>query len=320
MSFVRTILGDLDPKELGLTYSHEHVVIDECYPTELHPDFLLDDETRITEELQEFYTNGGRSMVDTMPINCGRNVMKLASVSKNSGVNILIPTGLHLEYYYRPHHWRYQLTEDQLTRLFIADIEEGVDRYDYNGPVVDRTHYKAGLIKLATGDHSFTPHQEMIFRAVVNTHLETGAPILTHTNYGHQALEQALMFEKLGASLEHVVLSHLDRRVEVDYHREVLQTGVRVEYDSAFRWKPDEENGTYYLLRNLLFDFPQQITMGMDAARSSYWHSYGGKPGLTFLLNQFKLDLDRMGLGKFYRDIFYQVPQQLFTFYKNDID
>ena len=106
MSFVRTILGDLDPEELGLTYSHEHIVIDESYPTELHPDFLLDDEARITEELQEFYTNGGRSMVDTMPINCGRNVMKLASVSKNSGANILIPTGLHLEYYYRPHHWR----------------------------------------------------------------------------------------------------------------------------------------------------------------------------------------------------------------------
>ncbi len=56
--------------------------------------------------------------------------------------------------------------------------------------------------------------------------------------------------------------------------------------------------------------------MGMDAARNGYWHSYGGQPGLTFLLENFKKDLDQMGLREFYQDLFYQVPQKLFTFNK----
>lgn len=318
MSFVRTILGDLKPHELGLTYSHDHIIIEESYATHHNPDFLLNDVIKVTEELQGFFDIGGGAMVDTMPSNCGRNVNKLAAVSQNSGVHIIVPTGIHLEIYYPPHHWRYRYTEDQLTRLFIADVEEGIDRYDYNGPLIERTPYKAGLIKLATGDEPFTPHQEKIFRAVVNTHLETGVPILTHTNYGCWALEQAKMFDKLGAKLEHVVLSHLDRRVEVDYHREVLHTGVRVEYDSAFRWKDGQENGTYLLLKELLPDFSGQITMGMDAARNTYWRSYGGKPGLNFLLTDFKKDLGEMGLGNFYDDIFYHVPHKLFTFHKTN--
>lgn len=318
MSFVRTALGDISPKDLGLTYSHEHVIIDESFVTLHNPDFLLTDETKAIQELTEFYALGGRTMVDTMPSNCGRNATKLALVSKSSGVHIIVPTGLHLESYYPQHHWRYQYNEDQLTRLFVADIEEGIDHYDYTGPVIERTKIKAGLIKLATGDHPITAHQELIFRAVVNTHLETGAPILTHTNYGHQALEQALMFGKLGANLEHVVLSHLDRRVDLDYHREVLKTGVRIEYDSAFRWKSNQKNGTYYLLQSLLPDFHEQITMGMDTARNSYWRSYGGQPGLTFLLNNFKQALDQMRRGEYYRNIFYQVPQKLFSFSKND--
>jgi phosphotriesterase-related protein len=33
MSFVRTVLGDILPEQMGLTYSHEHIVIEESFPT-----------------------------------------------------------------------------------------------------------------------------------------------------------------------------------------------------------------------------------------------------------------------------------------------
>ncbi len=312
--FARTVLGDIAPERMGLTYAHEHIIIEESFPTAHNPEFLLNDVDKVSQELETVYRGGGRTMVDTMPANCGRNVLKLAEVSQRSKVHIIVPTGIHLEQYYPPHHWRYQYSEDQLTRLFIADVEEGIDRYDYAGPIIDRTAHRAGMIKLATGDEKFTPHQEMIFRAVVNTHQATGVPILTHTNYGRWALEQALLFDKLGADLHHVVLSHVDRHVDVDYHREVLQTGVRVEYDSAFRWKNGQENGTYLLLKSLLPEYSSQITVGMDAARHTYWRSYGGTPGLDFLLTTFKEDLSTMELGTYYDDILYDTPQKLYTF------
>ena len=46
MTFVRTVLGDIDPAELGVTYAHEHLVIDGGRPVELDPDFLLGDVDR----------------------------------------------------------------------------------------------------------------------------------------------------------------------------------------------------------------------------------------------------------------------------------
>jgi 5-phospho-D-xylono-1,4-lactonase len=311
--FVRTVLGDIAPDQMELTYSHEHIIIEDSYPTRENPLFLLNDTAKVAEELQRFYAAGGRTMVDTMPADCGRNVRKLAEVSRQTGVNIIAPTGMHLEMYYLPNHWRYAYTEDQLTALFTADVTEGIDAHDYNGPYVQRTGHKAGMIKLATGDEKITAHQEKIFHAVVNTHKATGVPVLTHTNFGKQALEQAHLFEKLGADLQHVVISHVDRYQDIGYNRELLQTGVRVEYDSAFRWQ-GQDNWTYKLLEALLPEFPDQITMGMDAAKNSYWQSYGGKPGLNFLLTTFKDDLQQMGLGQFYENIFINNPARLYSF------
>jgi phosphotriesterase-related protein len=318
MAFVRTILGDIEPVKMGLTYSHEHVVIEEGYPTVANKDFILNDADRITEELKIFYANGGRTLVDTMPANCGRNVLKLAAVSRNSGVHIIAPTGIHLEKYYPASHWRYHLSEEELTDLFIKDVEEGIDEYDYGCPLVKRTSHKAGLIKLATGDEPITAHQQKIFHAVVNTQKHTGVPILTHTNSGKQAMEQVALFSTLGADLSHLVLSHVDKRTDIAFHKELMQTGVYVEYDSHFRWKPGAENFTYTLLEQLLPHHANRIVLGMDMARNTYWASYGGKPGLSFLLTTFKEQFEKMGLMKYFEQLFFTNPQQLYAFNKNN--
>jgi phosphotriesterase-related protein len=316
--FFRTVLGDMSSAEMGLTYSHEHIIIEDNYATASHPEFLLNDVEKVSEELINFYKAGGRTIADTMPANCGRNVLKLAEVSLRSQVNIIVPTGIHLEMYYPKNHWRYHYSEDQLTDLFIADVNEGIDRFDYSAPYVNRTSHKAGLIKLATGDEAITKHQEKIFRAVVNTHLSTGVPILTHTNFGRQALEQAKLFKKLGAKLEHIVLSHVDRAKDVDYNRAVLDLGVRVEYDSAFRWKPHDPNWTFILLEKLLPEYPEQITLGMDMAKNAYWKSYGGKPGLNYLIDTIPEFLASKGLVKHYQKLFFDNPKRLYTFFKPD--
>ncbi len=315
--FFRSVLGDKSSSEMGLTYSHEHIIIEDSYPTASHPEFLLNDVKKVSEELTSFYLAGGRTVADTMPANCGRNVLKLAEVSKISQVNIIVPTGIHLEIYYTENHWRYHYSEDQLTDLFIADIEEGIDRLDYSGPYPYRTSHKAGLIKLATGDEPITSHQEKIFHAVVNAHLATGAPILTHTNFGRQALEQAKLFEKLGAKLEHVVLSHIDRAKDLDYNKSVLDIGVKVEYDSAFRWKEGDINWTLRLLEHLLPLYPNQVTLGMDMAKNAYWKSYGGSPGLNYLIKTIPAFLESKGLSEHYEKLFFENPKKLYTFFDN---
>lgn len=314
MPFVRTILGDIPPEEMGITFSHEHVVIEESYPTITNRDFVLNDDEKIITELKAFHYAGGRTLVDSMPANCGRSALRLAAVSKASHVNIIAPTGIHLEMYYPPNHWRYWLTEDELTDLFIADITQGIDALDYGSPVIKRTPHKAGLIKLATGDEPINTHQQKIFRAVVNTHRETGVPILTHTNSGKNAVEQAELFIALGADPEHIVLSHVDRRKDIGWHKALMQTGVYVEYDSHFRYDNTTTNFTYQLLEALLPEHSNRIVLGMDMARNTYWSSYGGKPGLNYLFNITMPWLRSRGWEEYIQQIFIENPKSLYQF------
>ncbi len=297
MSFVRTVLGDIAPESLGVCYAHEHIVIDESHTTEKTPDFLLNDVERIVAELAQFVAAGGRSMVDSMPGGgAGRNVRLLAEVSGRSGVQIVCPTGLHLPRYYPRGHWSSRLGAEAMADLFIDEIELGIDFNDLAGPAIQRSGHRAGVIKVAMDEDVPSVRERAIFAAACIAQRRTGAPILTHTEQGRGALEQIELLQTGGADLHHVVLSHCDRRYDVESHRRILRSGVRVEYDSAFRWKKPP-NHTLDLVVALIEEFPGQIMLGMDAARRGYWSSFGGSPGLAYLLTDFSVELRRAGVS-----------------------
>lgn len=295
MTTVRTVLGDIPATELGVCYAHEHIVIDRSFVTQQTPDFLLDDLTRITDEVRSFYAAGGRAMVDSMPCGAGRNVMKLAAVSSQTRVHILCPTGIHLAKYYPHGHWTERVTVEQLAQIFIDEINLGIDANDTNGPTLDRTSHRAGLIKIASGLNTIEGRERRIFEAAAIAHNVTGAPILTHTEEGTAGLLQVELLSKLGVKPAHIVISHLDRRPDLGYHREVLSTGAFLEYDSTFRWKT-KDNPTLELLINLAeTGYLPQLMLGMDAARNRYWKTFGGSPGLAFLLTTFRQELRNHG-------------------------
>jgi predicted metal-dependent phosphotriesterase family hydrolase len=67
MTFVRTVLRDIDPSELGVTYSHEHLIIDGGRPVQLFPEFELGDVDAMATEVDEAKALGLRTIVDAMP-------------------------------------------------------------------------------------------------------------------------------------------------------------------------------------------------------------------------------------------------------------
>lgn len=295
MSVIRTVLGDIDASLLGVCYAHEHIVIDRSFVTQQYPDFLLEDVAQITEELHTFYRAGGRAMVDSMPCGGGRNVVKLASVSRQSKVHIVCPTGLHQAKYYPHGHWIARVNVEQLAQIFVDEIEQGIDANDTNGPDVQRTTHQAGLIKVASDLNTIGTREQKIFEAAAIAHTKTGVPIMTHTEQGTAAMMQIDLLERCGVPPSSIVISHLDRKPDIAYHREVLSRGVFLEYDSAFRWK-SQENPTRNLLIELVsVGFLRQLMLGMDAARSNYWISFGGSPGLAFLLDSFSHQLRNAG-------------------------
>ncbi len=314
-SSIRTVLGDIDPSLLGVCYAHEHIIIDESYVTEQYPDFLLADAPRAIDELVAFHAAGGRAMVDSMPCDCGRNIRKLVQVSRGAKVHIVCPTGIHLRKYYPPTHWSDTESEYEIALRFIDDIEQGVDRNDYSGAPVERDAARAGVIKVASGRDQLNAHEKKVFAAAARAHIQTGVPILTHTEQGTAALEQVEWLGKLGVAANSIVLSHTDRLPDLSYHREILSTGVFVEYDSAFRWPGEKGNPTRDLILNLFSEgYGEQIMLGMDAARRSYWRSHGGKPGLSYLLQTFWPQLEASGLSpSAFNTLFVQNPARAYS-------
>jgi predicted metal-dependent phosphotriesterase family hydrolase len=298
-------------------YAHEHVIIDPSFTTFCYPDFLLDSVDKAVVDVGEFRAAGGKTLVDSMPCGGGRSASKLAEVARRTGANILCPTGLHLAKYYAPGHWGERLAAEQLAALFLGEIDEGIDGLDLNGPTIQRTPYRAGLIKVATGESGFTPREEKIFEAAAAAHNASGAPILTHTEQGEWGLEQVEFLRSLGANLGRVVLSHTDRKPDPVYHKELLSMGIMLEYDSAFRWKMEEGNPTADLVVEMCASgYRGQILLGMDAARRGYWRAYGGKPGLAFLLEEFVPQLKSRGLSQSDVDtIFIENPARCYSFY-----
>jgi len=297
MTSVRTVLGDIDAAQLGVTYAHEHLVIAGSRTVELFPDFRLDDVDKALAELQPAMALGLRSVVDAMPADAGRDAELLAEISRRSGVHVIAPTGLHHERYYPERHWSGVLEPEQVAELFVADIEVGIDAFDYGSPVVRRSLYRAGVIKVAGSAGGPSARDARIFEAAVIAQRRTGCPILTHCEQGTGALEQVRVLATHGAHLGHVALSHVDKVVDRGFQRELFATGVVVEYDQGFRWK-DAPNGTLQLLEWAAADgHLDQVVLGMDAARQGYWSAYGGAPGMTFLLGAFADAMRQRGLG-----------------------
>ena len=298
MSFVRTVLGDIAPGDLGVTYAHEHLVIDGGRPVQLFPDFRLDSVEDAVAELAPARALGLRAVNDAMPADCGRNAEKLAEISRRSGIHVVAPTGLHHERYYDDRHWSALLQVEEIADLFVADVEEGIDAHDYAGPVVRRTPYRAGVVKIAGDVDRLSALEERAYAAAAATHVRTGVPILTHCEGGTAGPLQARYLVDRGVDPSSIVLSHTDKVVDRGYQREIFATGASVEYDQGFRWRPGQENGTLTLLAWAFEDgFGDRVVLGMDAARRGYWATHGGSPGMAWLLGDFATMMTARGIG-----------------------
>lgn len=315
MPFVRTVLGDIDPADLGVTYSHEHLVIAASRTVELFPDLRLDDVDKAVTELAAAQALGLRSVIDAMPADAGRDVLLLAEVSRRSGVHLVAPTGVHHQRYYPERHWSALLSIDEVTDLLVADIDQGIDALDYGSPIVKRAPHKAGVIKVAGSTDGPSDRDARFFEAAAAAQRATGCPILTHCENGTGALEQAAMLERHGADLGHVALSHVDKVVDRGHQRELFASGVFVEYDQAFRWKGGS-NGTLQLLEWAAEDgHLDQVLLGLDAARQGYWVAYGGSPGMAYLLDGFASAMRERGLGDAeQRWLFVDNPARCYSF------
>jgi predicted metal-dependent phosphotriesterase family hydrolase len=293
---VRTVLGDLDPTELGRVYAHEHLVLNSPLIAAAFPHILLDDLGAAVAEVRECSQAGVKTMVDAMPCAAGRDVEALAEISRRTGVHVIASTGLHHVRYYGSRHWSGQLSPEELAQLFVADIVECVDRFDYTGPVVKRTSHRAGVIKVGTAE-VLTPRDRRVLQAAAQARRLTGAPILTHCERGLGALDQIAFLVEAGAPASSIICSHVDKVAALQYHIDIAATGAFLEYDQALRQVADDHQATVELLVSMVANgYGGQILIGTDGARRELWRHLGGRPGLAWLAERLPVLLEQRGL------------------------
>jgi 5-phospho-D-xylono-1,4-lactonase len=298
-SVVETTLGAVPAEGLGRVDAHDHVIIDGGWTVVKEPDFRLDSVEKAVEEVGRWREAGGGAIVDTMPFGCGRNVEKLVAVSEATGVPIIVPTGFQKSSYYLPDHWQHRYDEETIAGLLIAECTEGVDRNNYDGPVIDRSGVKASLIKVA-GDYQVVKGTtRKLIRAAGRAYRATGVPVLVHTESRTAAETLLDLLEEAGVPPRRVVLSHVDRNPDFGLHRRLAERGALLQYDTPGRIKYQPETVVIELMRRM-FDAGHggQLLLGGDLARRSYWKAYGGGPGYDYLLASFTERLREEGFSE----------------------
>lgn len=295
---VETVLGPIRPEEMGITDSHDHLIRIGGAEVTHDKDFLLNNVENAAQEMKEFHAAGGRTLVDCMTYQCGRDVEMLIQVSRASGVHVIATAGfLKAKYYLDKSLWIHLYSVEQIADLLAAEVLDGLDRFNYCGPIVERLPVKAGVFKFGTSYQAIHPIEAKWMKAVAIAHKKCGAPIITHTEYGTMAMEQSLTLQGYGVNPEQIILSHIDRNPDFDYHREVAKTGVFLEYDGPARVKYWSDNFIVDLiLRMVDVGFEKQILLGLDLGRASYWKTNGGGPSFCYILDQFVPKLRRAGL------------------------
>jgi phosphotriesterase-related protein len=281
MSFVRTVVGDVSPASLGVTLSHEHLIIDSTIVERRWPHIHLPSTDEAVEELGECARSGVRSVVDAMPVGSGGDPHRLREISAATGVNIVASTGMHTAKYYQGVDWAFTESVDQLTRRFLADITNGIGGA------------RTGVLKVATAGPSPARLESRLFEAAAAAHAETGVPVLTHCEGGTGGVAQMELLASLGIPAHHLALSHTDKVPDVGYHRDLLETGARLCYDQGLR-DPEQTAGLVIDLVSLGFE--SQLLIGTDGARRSLWSTLGGGPGLAWINTGFRELLVSRGL------------------------
>ena len=272
--FVRTVLGDIPPHELGRTDYHEHLF----QVSPLLPGDELDDEALSRREAELLAASGFEAMIDATPLGLGRDAAAIARISATTGLRVVMSTGAHRSGHYGDGHPLLGTTVDELADRFTADLLDGADDTDV----------RAGHLKTGIDYWSISPFSRRVLEAAAIAHGRTGAPVMVHLEHGSATHEVLDLLESLGVAARRVALAHADRNPDPGLHAELAARGAYLGYDGAARHREHPES----VLLDCLFRVVEsghgdRVLLGGDVARRSRYVAYGGMPGLAYLGDRF---------------------------------
>ena len=272
----QTVNGAVDPRTLGPTMTHEHLLIDFSTmfvePPEASQKFLahqklsmenlgwirynwtsnldnllLIEEKTALNEAMYYKREGGGTLVDATTIGIGRDPQALAKISRLTGVNIITGAGYYVD----------SVHPENMNDKTISQLEEQISNEVQKG--IGNTGIKAGIIGEIGCSWPLTNNESKVLKAAAKAQKQTGASILIHPGRNSDSPFEILdVLSKSGADVSRVIIGHIERTIQdINVVAELAKSGCYLEYD-LFGWEV-----SYYPLSD-------EIDMVIDSQRINY--------------------------------------------------
>jgi predicted metal-dependent phosphotriesterase family hydrolase len=269
---VQTVLGPVEPADLGFTLPHEHTYI-HLWQVKGVFDYSgqLAGQDVLVEELAEYAARGGRTLVDLTLPGVGRDPLAVRRLAERTGLTIVVGTGFYREPYYPPQAAIDRRSVESLADEMVLEITEGIAD----------TGIRAGIIgEIGTDKPWVSALEERVHRAVGQAQRRTGLAISTHSILSPVGLDQLRLFEAEGADPARVVIGHCDWVPELDYYLEVMATGATVELD-GFGHRDTLTRGYDQTLFDLVLELlhrgmERQVLFSQDVCYTENLKRFGG--------------------------------------------
>jgi phosphotriesterase-related protein len=320
---VQTVLGGINAKDMGITLTHEHLLIDArkawYEPKEAskialaHEKVSIDilhelrhdpymnfdncfmfDEDIAVNEAKQFQFLGGGTIVDATCLGIGRDPRALQRISKRTGLHVIMGCGYYLESRHLPHVK--DASVDALAYEIVKDVLEGADG----------TNIRAGYIGEIGVSKNFTSQEEKVLRASSRAQAKTGVALSIHLpgweRLAHKVLD---IITGEGGDISKTILDHMNPSFEdVEYQTSLAERGAYLEYDmigmdyyyaNESSQSPSDEDNAKAIKHLIDLGFADKLLLSQDVFLKMMLTCYGGN-GYGYILRHFVPRLRRHGV------------------------
>ena len=305
MAIIRTVKGDIDSEEVGITLCHEHLRIElkkifqepedrknfekayshvtlenlgwvrANYVNNLD-NLGLYEEQLVVDEVSLFKEAGGSTLVEVTPVDIGRNPDSLLRIADATGLNIVMGSGY---YVFGTHPADLKLrSEESLAEEMTNDIVQGVGD----------TGIKSGIIGEIGCSWPLHEDERKVLSAAARAQKETNCALTIHPGRDPQAPFEILeVIDKAGGDTARTIMGHLDRTYhDLDSLLDFARLGSYLEFDmfgleSAYypfgdMYMPNDGTRIDNLVNLISEGFLDRLLVSHDIAFKHALVKYGG--------------------------------------------
>ncbi len=221
---IMTVTGEMPASEMGVTLTHEHVLVDFIQVDSItsnrwNRDTVVARVLPYFQELRQYKVN---TFVDCTPEFIGRDPLMLFMLSQKSKINILTNTG-----WYAADKERHlprmmdDMTSADIARLWIDEAKNGIGN----------SGIRPGFIKIGINNVLLSEKDKKLVEASCITHLSTGLVIMSHTGVGDAALAQLEILKHYGVDPSAFIWTHAQSETLDARFMEIYRMGAWIALD-----------------------------------------------------------------------------------------